>query len=32
MKYFNSRPKPLEDKSVPDTLVALKLAKKHFDT
>lgn len=32
MKYFNSKPKPLEDKSVPDTLVALKLAKKHFDT
>jgi len=32
MKYFNSRPKPLEDKSVPDTLVALKIAKKHFDT
>lgn len=32
MKYFNSKPKPLEDKSVPDTLVALKIAKKHFDT
>jgi hypothetical protein len=32
MKYFNSKPKPLEDKSVPDTLVALKIAKKHYDT
>lgn len=32
MKHFNSKPKPLEDKSIPDTLVALKIAKKHFDT
>lgn len=32
IKYFNSKPKPLEDKSVPDTLVALKIAKKHFET
>jgi len=30
--YFNARPKALEDKSVPDTLIALKIAKKHVET
>jgi hypothetical protein len=30
--YFNAKPKPLQDKSIPDTLVALKFAKKHVDT
>lgn len=29
MGFFNSKPKPLQDKAIPDTLVSLKLAKKH---
>lgn len=30
--YFNGRPKKLEDKVIPDSLVSLKIAKKHVDT
>ena len=32
MGFFNSKPKPLQDKAIPDTLVSLKLAKKHIQT
>ena len=32
MAFFNSKPKPLQDKAIPDTLVSLKLAKKHVQT
>ena len=30
--YLNNKPKALEDKSIPPTLVSLKIAKKHVDT
>ena len=30
--FLNSKPKPLQDKSVPDTLISLKFAKKHAET
>ena len=30
--YFNAKPRPLQDKSIPDTMIALKFAKKHVDT
>jgi hypothetical protein len=30
--YFNAKPKKLEDKMIPDTLVCLKVSKKHMDT
>ena len=32
MNYFNSKPKALQDKSIPDTLISLKIAKKHVET
>ena len=32
MGFFNSKPKPLQDKAIPDTLVSLKFAKKHVVT
>ena len=32
MGFFNSKPKPLQDKAIADTLVSLKLAKKHIQT
>lgn len=32
MNFFNSKPKALQDKAIPDTLVALKFAKKHVGT
>ncbi len=32
LNFFNSKPKPLQDKAIPDTLVSLKLAKKHMNT
>jgi len=32
IKYLNSKPKPLQDKFIPETLVSLKIAKKHFET
>jgi hypothetical protein len=31
-RWFNAKPKPLTDKSVPETVIALKVAKKHFET
>jgi len=31
-RWFNAKPKPLTDKIVPETIVALKIEKKHFDT
>lgn len=30
--YFNQKPKALEDKIIPETLVSIKIAKKHVDT
>lgn len=30
--YFNGKPKKLEDKLIPDTLICLKISKKHIDT
>ncbi len=30
--WLNSRSKTLEDKMIPDTLISLKIAKKHVDT
>lgn len=30
--YFNAKPKPLTDKTIPETLVSLKFAKKHVET
>jgi hypothetical protein len=30
--FLTSKPKPLQDKSVPDTLISLKFAKKHAET
>jgi hypothetical protein len=30
--YFSAKPKPLEDKLIPETLVSIKIAKKHIDT
>jgi nucleolar complex protein 2 len=30
--FFNSKPKPLTDKTIPDTLISLKVAKKHLET
>ena len=30
--YFNGKPRPLEDKSIPDSIISLKFAKKHVDT
>lgn len=32
LNFFNSKPKPLQDKAIPDTLVSLKFAKKHLNT
>lgn len=32
IKYLNSKSKPSEDKMLPETLVSLKIAKKHLDT
>ena len=32
LAFFTSKPKPLTDKAVPDTLVSLKFAKKHLGT
>jgi hypothetical protein len=32
LNFFNGKPKKLEDKLIPDTLVCLKIAKKHIDT
>ena len=32
MGFFNSKPKTLQDKSIPETLVSLKFAKKHVNT
>jgi hypothetical protein len=29
---FNAKPKPLEDKMIPDSMVSLKIAKKHLPT
>jgi len=31
-QLFQQKPKPLQDKAIPDTLVSLKLAKKHMNT
>lgn len=30
--YFNAKPKKLDDKTIPDTLICLKINKKHIDT
>ncbi len=30
--FLNAKPKPLQDKTVPDTLISLKYAKKHAET
>lgn len=30
--YFNQKPKALDDKMIPETLVSIKIAKKHVDT
>jgi hypothetical protein len=30
--YFNAKPKKLEDKMIPDTLICLKVSKKHLET
>ena len=30
--FFNGKPKPLEDKIVPDSLISIKIAKKHLET
>jgi hypothetical protein len=30
--YFNSKPKQLQDKMIPETIVSLKIAKKHMET
>ena len=30
--FFNAKPKPLEDKVLPDSLVSLKISKKHLET
>ena len=30
--FFNVKPKPLEDKVLPDSLVSLKISKKHLET
>ena len=30
--FFNSKPKPLQEKTIPDSLVSLKLSKKHVGT
>jgi hypothetical protein len=30
--YFNAKPKPLTDKVIPETIVSLKIAKKHLET
>jgi hypothetical protein len=30
--YFNAKPKKLEDKLIPDSLVCLKIAKRHIET
>ena len=30
--YFNAKPKPLQDKMIPETIVSLKIAKKHLET
>ena len=30
--YFSAKPKILEDKMIPETLVSIKIAKKHIDT
>lgn len=31
-EFINSKSKPLTDKSIPDTLISLKIAKKHLNT
>ena len=30
--YFNQKPKALQDKMIPETIVSLKIAKKHMET
>ncbi len=30
--FFNAKPKKLEDKLIPDSLICLKVAKKHLET
>ena len=30
--YFNQKPKALEDKVIPETLVSIKISKKHMPT
>lgn len=32
LAYLNSKSKPLEDKMIPDSLVSIKISKKHLDT
>lgn len=32
MNFFNSKPKTLSDKMIPETIVSLKIAKKHLET
>ena len=32
MNYFNAKPKPLSDKMIQETIVSLKIAKKHLET
>jgi hypothetical protein len=32
VNYFNAKPKALQDKMIPETIVSLKIAKKHVDT
>jgi hypothetical protein len=31
-ELLNTKSKPLQDKAIPETLVSLKIAKKHYDT
>ena len=32
IEYFNAKPRALQDKSIPDTTISLKVAKKHVET
>ena len=32
LKFFNAKSKPLQDKMIPESLISLKIAKKHVDT
>jgi hypothetical protein len=32
VNYLNSKSKPLEDKMIPDSLISIKISKKHIDT